>query len=435
MKDSIKKFYKRLFKSEIAKNISMIAGGTAFAQFLSFLLTPVITRLYSPEEYGYLTLFISVLGILTIFMTLKYEVAIPIEKEDKKAINLLILNIIILFILSFFIVIIFLFSGKTILNWLDAAPLMKYWYLIPIGFVLQGFYNIFNQWSIRKKRFKSISVTKISQSSLGNISKIIFGFFKFGPVGLITGQIIGQSAGIMTLTKPFVKEDKYLISNINIKNIKEMALRYIYYPLYVLPNGFLGTGSEKIPFIFIGSIYGASALGHFGLANSIVNLPMTLIGTSVSNVFLGEVAKFGREDPERVKNLTKKLLKRVFIIGSIPTIILIFFGPFLFSFVFGENWKLAGEFSRIISIAVLSKLVFTPISNVFLIYEKYRASLFLNIFRMSSIFLLFLLADYFKYKVTTTLIIYTIIQSFVFFMTFLISQIIINKEIDKKSSE
>ena len=434
MKDQIKKFYSVLVKSEIAKNISMVAGGTAFAQFLSFLLTPIITRLYSPEQYGYLTLYVSVLGILTIFMTLKYEVAIPIEKDDKNAINLLVLNLIILTIICFIIILLFIFYGEIILNLLDAGPLIKYWYLVPLGFVLQGFYNVFNQWAIRRKRFKSISITKIFQSSIGSIFKIVFGFLKFGPIGLITGQIIGQSAGITTLSRPFVKEDKNLLSYINSKSIKEMLSKYIYYPLYVLPNGFLGTGSEKVPFIFIGSIYGSSILGHFGLANSIVYLPVGLIGVSVANVF-GEVAKFGREDPRRVENLTKKLLKKVFILGSIPTLILIFFGPFLFSFVFGENWKLAGEFSRIISVAALSKLVFEPISNVFLIYEKYKIPLFLNIFRMSAILSLFLLAKIYAIKITITLIIYSIIQSAIFLMTFMISQIIIKREINKKASE
>lgn len=142
---------KRIFKNRFAKNVFMIAGGAAFAQVISLLLSPVITRIYSPEEFSTLTLFISILGIICLLGTLSYESAIPIAANDNKAINLLLLSLIILCLITFLLTVtIFLFSDFLLLL-LNATDLVNYKYFIVIGFFMTGLYAILTEWALRKK--------------------------------------------------------------------------------------------------------------------------------------------------------------------------------------------------------------------------------------------------------------------------------------------
>lgn len=90
------RIYSKLFKSKFAKNIALVAGGTAFAQLIGVVFSPIITRIYLPEEYGVLTVYASVLAIISISASLDYQLAIPIADDDEKAINLLALSTIVL---------------------------------------------------------------------------------------------------------------------------------------------------------------------------------------------------------------------------------------------------------------------------------------------------------------------------------------------------
>lgn len=179
---------KKLLQSTFAKNVALISGGTAIAQILGTVFSTIITRIYSPEEYGVLIAYTSILGMLAISGSLKYEYAIPISKNDKKAINVFALSFLILIIFSLIIGLIFLFFGNFILPIFNAENLLEYNYLVPIG-IFVGLYSIVIQWTFRKKDYKSISKTKLTQSIAQNSTQIGLWLIGLGPIGLILDRI------------------------------------------------------------------------------------------------------------------------------------------------------------------------------------------------------------------------------------------------------
>jgi O-antigen/teichoic acid export membrane protein len=162
---------KKLFKSKFGKSVLMISGGTIFAQALSTFLSPFITRLYLPQEFGTLSLFVSIITIIIFSTTFSYDVAIPVADDEHKAVNVLSLCLLILFSTTVLLTVMLFFFGEGALNYFNAGGLIKYKYLIPLGFITTGLYTVLSQWAIRKKDFKSISITKYSQSIAGNITK------------------------------------------------------------------------------------------------------------------------------------------------------------------------------------------------------------------------------------------------------------------------
>ncbi|MDK2840440.1 MAG: hypothetical protein PWQ83_2032 [Thermosipho sp. (in: thermotogales)] len=426
---------KQLLKNNFIKSIILISGGTAFAQVINALFSPIITRIYSPEQYGVLTVYTSILGLLVIIGSLKYEMSIPIAKSDEVAINSLALSIIVLIVFSLFTSLFLFFFSDWFLGIFNANSLKSYSYLIPIGIFLAGMYNIVMQWAFRRKDYKSISKTKLTQSLAQNSIKLGLGLIGLGPVGLILGNIFGQSAGITTLSKKLRTTDRNLFKEVKFNSVKRAAKRYKNFPLFLAPSQVLNVSGTQLPPLLLSVLYGGSVVGFFGLANSIVSLPMTLIGNSVADVFYGEAASVGRGNPQRIKDLYNKLLKRLFLIGLIPLIILLTLGPFLFSFVFGEEWYEAGVYSQIIAFLVFFRLIFTPISRIYAVFERQKIAFFVDSLRVIFVTIAFLVPQLLNLNSYWAIGLYSIGMSFVYFVTYLVAQKILNEEIEKKASE
>ncbi|WP_232179334.1 lipopolysaccharide biosynthesis protein [Methanococcus vannielii] len=406
-----------------------MSSGTAIAQIIGTITYPIITRYYTPDEFGVFVTYSSIIAILSIISSLKYEFAIPIAESEEKAVNIVFLCVGILIIYSSIIFLALLLYSNEIFSLLGNEHLNQYWYLIPIGVSFIGIYSLFMYWSFRKKEYLAISKTTISQSFFGNISKIGFGFLNMGAFGLIFGDILGKSAGITVLSKSFINNKCF--SKANLSEIIEQSKRYIKFPIYSAPSKLLNTLGVQLPVIFITLLYGSSVAGFFGLSHTIVSIPMSLIGTSVGNVFYGEAASIGRKNPKKIKELSNNLLKKLIAIGIIPLITLILFGPILFKFVFGSNWYQAGIYAQIIAFLVFFRFMFTPITNIFSVFERQKEELYLDSFRLVLVLIAFGISKYVNLDSFWAIGLYSLAMCIVYFVTYIYAQKILNDEIKK----
>lgn len=424
----------KIGKSRFGKNITLIAGGTAFAQVFSIVFSPIITRIYPPEQYGILTAYSAVLGILAISASFDYQKAIPIAEDDNKAINILVLSVFFLSSTVLLIVVLLALFGDYFLSLLNGQALSSYKYLIPFGVFSAGIYDIVLQWGFRDRNYKVITRTKISQSLAANITKLFLGLMKLGPIGLILGVIIGQSAGISSLASPVIKK-KELLSAISLKRLKHVLKRYKNFPLYSAPSNYVYTAGNNIPIVLLTSLFGSSVTGLFGLANSIIRLPMDLIGASVSQVFYSEAANIGRANPREIKRLAVKLIKKLAIIALVPLTTLLIFGPWLFSFVFGTQWYEAGIYARILSVMVYFHFIILPIGRILEVFERQREGLLFNIVRLGMVLSAFFIAKIFNLNSYQTVVLYSLSNSITYIALLVMVVKIMNVEIKNKTKK
>lgn len=427
---------RKRMKSKFVRSFLLVTGGTAFAQFLGTIVSPIITRLYSPEDYGVLTVYTAILMTFSL-AGFSYEKGIPIAEDEEVAANVMVLSVAILIAYTIILLIATLIFFTVFLTAFDANSIYNYRFLIPLGVLLTGIYRILQQWAYRNTDFKGISQTTMTQSFFGNSFKVIGGLVGLNALGLILGTIISQSAGIARLLKPIYQKQKEeaFISKVSLKKMIYSAKRYKDFPLFSAPVIFIHKFDQQIPIIFIASYFGGEVVGFYGLAYSITKLPSKLIGTSIGNVFYAEAAKVGRKDPKRIKDLSNKIIVRLFLVGLIPFIILVVGGPYLFSFVFGSQWFEAGVYARIISIMVLSHLVFSPVSRVYEVYEKQKIALALNIFKTILIIGVFGLAKLFNLNSYLSILTYSITMSVISLINYIIANKIIKCEMLKRNNE
>ena len=419
-----------MFKTGFAKNIALVASGTGFAQVLGILFYPLITRIYSADEYGVLTVYSVTLALIVIIATLDYYKAIPIADNDENAINILALSTGVLLFFVIIITILLTIWDEKILGLLNSEALIKYKYFIPFGVFFTGAYYILQEWALRMRNYKQITKTKINQSLYSNILMVFLGYLKIGPIGLILGKILGQSVGVNTLFKPILRE-RDLFAKINIQKIGLMSKRYINFPLYTMPNHYINTGVTFFPIIFLNYLFGTKVTGLFGLANNIVNIPVNLIGASVAQVFYAEAAKVGKSNPAKLKKLSIQLIKKLALIGFVPLAIFLFLGPKLFSIFFGPDWHQAGVYAQIISIMVFFQFIASPIGRIPEIYEKQRLLLSFNFIKVIFILFIFGFSKYMNYNSFQTVGLYVSFNSLMFILLIFISQSILNKQIIK----
>ena len=362
----------------LARNITLLVGGTAGAQGLVILSAPIITRLYDPGHFGLLAAYSALLSIFGVIDTLRYELAIPLPEEDKSAANLVAICIISnAFYTILTSVIIYLYKTEIAL-FMKLPELADYLWLLPLGILLSGTYKTFSYWAIRKKSFKVVASTRIKQSIATGFIQVLA--YKLQGLGLLLGQACSHAVGMFQLGKTFFSDCGF--SQVNKTDLKETAVRYKDFPLYSTWGALFNTAGVQLPPLLFTILFNPAVAGLYTLANRVLSLPMNLVGTAIGQVFFAEAPQANRED--RLGQLVLKLHNTLASFGMAPCLALIIAGPQLFSLVFGENWIQAGEFARYMAPWLYLGFVTSPLSTVFIILEKQGQTMLFQFILVSS---------------------------------------------------
>lgn len=362
-------------KSGFVRNVAVLAGGTGIGQAIAALASPILTRLYTPEDFGVLVVFTAILGIVVVFSTLRYNLAIPLPDDDIDAANVLVLSLAIVVLLSVLTALAFGTLGDEIAIWTNAPMLKPYYWLLPLGVLAVGVYQSLNYWAVRKKKFVHLGITKISQGVGTVIIQLAFGLIKLAPLGLLLGHVVGQAAGTSTLALLAWRHNGEAIKRVKLAGIYWAANRYRRFPIYYMPAALLTTAWLQIPALVIAAFYEPKIAGLFALGQLVLGAPMTLLGNSVGQVYLGEAAELARQGLKALYKFFVSTSIRLFFLGAIPIGLIGLGGPNLFGFVFGPEWPEAGLYVQILAPSFLLRFTVSPMSQTLSVHLE-RQDLF-----------------------------------------------------------
>jgi lipopolysaccharide exporter len=366
------KFYPlHLLRSEIVRSSTVLISGTIIAQLISIFMQPVLRRLFSPESFGILSVYLSVVGMIVILCSLRYDDTIVLPKSDKESINLIGLSILISFAFNILVFLVVLLLGsrlKAFLNIPENYP-STILYLIPFGAFLLSTYQALNSWLIRKRRYVPVSINKLVRRSTEAVSQISFSFSK-ALNGLIFSDVIGQVAN---LTTAGIQSGR---NGLNLKLVSKTKLRYVSrkysdFPKFNLIPAFMSTCSYLLPPIFINKYYSPAIAGYFDLSKLLLSIPMALIASAISNVLLQRTS-------ERFNNRESFLseLKPIIIIISLlaffEIVTILLFGPDLFRLIFRSQWTYSGEISKIMVWSFAFNLIVSSFTSIFVSMRKIK---------------------------------------------------------------
>ena len=389
------------------KNILFVASGNSFGKFLAIIVTPILTRIYSPENFGVLNLFITSVTILGVFSTFRYATAIPIERDNLFSKNLIYLCLLILLLITFSSATIILFFGSDILYLLNATELNKFLWLFPIAILGKGFYEIFLNWSIKEKYFTVLTKSKIYQNINSSLSKLLLGYLGYLNFGLIFGHLLQEISGSLIIFRKYISKNKNLFSDFDFKAIKINVLKYKKFPLFQTWSQLILTFNSNLIVFFILTIYGKATLGFYALAISITSIPINIIGQSVSQVYYGEISSIGTQSMNKIRLLTNSILKKMLMIIVIPLLVIFFYGETIFGFIFGNEWYISGAFASFLVPLIFSKFLVAPIASIFNFLQKQSIQFYLNIAKLSLVISIFSFSYYGSFSIEKTILIYS----------------------------
>jgi O-antigen/teichoic acid export membrane protein len=356
-------------KTAFARSVSVLVGGTAGAQLIAVLAAPLLTRLFTPKDFGLLAVYASLLALIGVVSSLRYELAIPLPEEDGEAANVTVLSLLLVSLTTVLSSLLVGMFATPIADALGAPALADYLWLVPVGVLLAGGYNVFNYWSVRTKRFSAIASTRICQS-LTTLA-IQIAVFKLGGLALLLGQVAGQSIGIISLSRPALAMRAF--RQVSWSGIWQVAVHYRQFPIFSTWGGFVDTASTKLPLIVFFTTFGPSMAGFLTIADRVLQMPASLIGRAVSQVFYSNAAEAHKSG--ELSQLVERIFSKLVHIGFPPALLIFLTAPDLFEFVFGENWRQAGKFASWMTPWLFLQFASSPLSIIFVITEKMGQSL------------------------------------------------------------
>lgn len=356
-------------KSTFARGVSVLVGGTAGAQLIAILSAPLLTRLFTPKDFGLFAVFASVLAIISVVSSLRYELAIPLPKDDTEAANITALCLLLVFVTTSLCWVFTAIFATQIANTLGFPQMESYIWLIPLGTFFTGSYNVLNYWAVRTKNFGAVAGTRISQA-VGMLT-IQLSAYKLGGLALLIGQVVGQGIGIASLARSAWASPAF--AQVTWTGVLHAALRYKRFPLFSTWEGLTNSAGVQMPPLMFVALFSPVAAGLYTLANRVLSLPMLLIGNAIGQVFFANAAQAHREG--KLGPLVEKLHIKLAHIGLPPTLVLIMLGPEMFVLIFGEEWHQAGEFARWMAPWLYLVFVSSPLSTLFAVTETLKQGL------------------------------------------------------------
>ena len=338
----------RLIHSEFFRNVVTLMSGTTVGQAISLAVYLILSRIYTPADFGVFALFMSILSITNITATAKYELAVMMPREDHAGLNLTGLSALISICVSLFLFLLVWLLNQPITRMLGNEQISPWLYLVPLSTLLNGFYQGLNYWSNRKKRFRTMTVASLGQSLTNSSVKVGAGYLFAGPFGLIVGSVLGQITGFVTFLLNFLKHDRDKLPSINQKDMGSLAREYYRFPKYNMLHGVINNFSGSLPVFILTSWFSSEAAGLYAFGYTIIFRPMSMVTNAFSQVFSQRVITKENEGQEILPDV-KRLLVKMFQFSFIPFGIVAIFAPQIFKFVFGPEWETAGTYTRILT--------------------------------------------------------------------------------------
>jgi len=345
-----------------ARNVGILTGGTAFAQGLAVLALPLLTRLYSPEDFALLAVYVAIIGITTVASCLRYNIAIPLPEDDADGMALLAVALLAATGISLFLTLPVLLTPTGTAALLGQPGLERYLWMVPLGVLLASAYNALQYWSSRKKRFGLITRTRITRAVGGIGTQAAIGAAAPSPFGLIFGHMLYGGLGVLGLLKDLLRRDRPALRQQNMARIWQQSVAYRRFPIWSVPEALFNTAGVQLPVILIAAAAAGPEAGFLMLAMRVMGLPMALVGASVKQVFIAEAPAKLRDGT--LAAFTRSTMWALFRTGAPPLLAIGALSPFIFPVVFGAEWARAGWLVAWMTPWFVLQFVASPVSMV-----------------------------------------------------------------------
>lgn len=343
------------------RSVFVLMGGSAIAMIVPVLAAPLLTRLYTPYDYGVFALYVSIVTVFSVPIGGNYDSAAMLPSKDEHALNLIAVCLGASFLLSAVSYLAPALFARPIGRLLGSDRISVWLWLVPLLGFITAVQLAFSSWANRKRQFKRLSASRVAEAVFTPVISLGLGMWACGVGGLIAGLFGGKLASTWMLERSIRREKRASRLPVRWKTMSEQARKYRDFPLYSAPTSFLDILALQIPVLLLTRFFDSSTVGWFTLTTRVIGAPLALISSCVGQVYYQWFAEAGRGDDD-LRSYPLKVAAYLALVVAGPLLIAIAFSPSLFSWVFGSEWRVAGDYARILVIPLAVKFVVSPLT-------------------------------------------------------------------------
>ncbi|MDH5492308.1 MAG: oligosaccharide flippase family protein [Myxococcales bacterium] len=347
------------------RSVAVLMTGTLLAQVITISITPILSRLYAPADFGALGLLNAVVMPLIGVAALRYDMAIVIPREERDAAGLLRLSMLCVLGLSGLLLVVIALGRAPIAEALGEPLLAEWLWVAPMILLASGSYGVLNYWNTRQKTFRRLSNAAVLAAGGSGGMKVGLGLLSFGAAGLVFGQLLGQIVASVALAWQTLRvEHRALGGAQGSASLRTLARRHSDFPIYQVPITLLNGLSQSIPVYLLGGLFGSASVGHWALALMVLTMPVFLVSGALRQVMLQRGSELQHQGQSLLPLLGRSTA--LLALASLPVLAIgLWIAPALFALVFGAEWQAAGELARAMGVWQWSALISTPAAALF----------------------------------------------------------------------
>jgi O-antigen/teichoic acid export membrane protein len=418
----------KLAASAFSRNVSVMLIGTMLGQAMSVLLAPALTRLYTPEQFGALGVYMSTLNILVVVAALRYEIPMSTARTPVEVVNLLVLSGVILVFTTSALAVVTTFIPRSVLAAAGVGGLDDYRLLLPVGFAFLGAYYIMLYYATWAQEFAAISRTRISQGLSGPLSQIVLGLLGLGAGGLAAGFVIGQSSGTLLLFNRMVIRRMAMLREVAPRRMLRVAWQHRGFPLISSWAGLIDVaGAGQLVYILASVLYPGPVAGYMFIAERVVARPLQMFSTSMLTVFMAEIGRTMNSDPALLRRRFLQVTSKQLMVGLAWVLVIDIAAVLAFPIVFGISWADAVPFVVVLSIAYLINSVVASVGHTLQVLRRQKLAAAWQVGRVLAVCLGFVVAVHLGLSAFHAICIYSAIQVVACCVMFLLMKISIDQ--------
>lgn len=391
------------------RNILSVSGLTFISQALSLLTTPILTRIFSPQDYGRIAVYTSIIAVMEACASLSYASGITLDKElkDAKATTRLcvfitcavgLLGMLIVGAVNLFV------SGDDLLR--------LFIIVLPIMVIFPDLSAAYETWLKRCKRYTTIGILNIVNVVLTFLFSLAMGLMGYKSRGLLVARCLSSILFAAVEYVVMLKETEYKLYSVTVDDMKRQALIHKRFPLFQMPFIVMNSFSGHLPTMIMTANYLPEDIGLYSKATSISSIPSQVIGKAVGSVFYQEGALL--ESEEDLRKVSLYTFKRLLALGGLLAFGLASLGPVVFGFVLGKEWFRAGVCSAIIAPMIAAMFVNQPLSHMLFIKQKQHMGIVIGMIMLVIRTMTLLTSAALKLNFQQMLYIYSIVSSIMY---------------------
>lgn len=374
----------RLRRPGFIRDVLILAGGAAGAQAINVAISPVLTRFFKPTEIGTLGLFLSFIYVAAIVLSLRYEQAIVVPKDEAVAARVAILAAGLVPVVAPLAALILLGLIAFDVAGYGSLPTL----VVPLAVVAllaTGWFGVVRYWLIRGQAYRVISEVQFAQAVGRAVGQVVLGIAGLGVTGLLVADAVGRYVGLGRMVGA-VRLAIVRLRDSTSESYRSIAREHWRFPAFGVPSSLMNAAVVALPVPLLAGTYGLVTAGYFALVQRVLGLPLTIIGASVGDALLARMSRQAHDDPAAAIPFFRRTGLGLALVATPIAGAVALLGPLAFGVVFGRAWQDAGQMAALLSPWFLAALTVSPLSRIAVVYQGQGSKLLYDAASLVAVF-------------------------------------------------